>query len=80
MRAFCRRRWPLSDMHSDQRTRVGRTEERGNRVQITLQVDDRLLEQLDEAARHRATSRVALIAAWLAEKLGQEALRSRDSC
>jgi hypothetical protein len=24
------------------------------------------------AARHRATSRVALVAAWLAEKLGQE--------
>jgi hypothetical protein len=27
---------------------------------------------LSAAARHRATSRVALIAAWLAEKLGQE--------
>jgi hypothetical protein len=59
-------------MHSDRRTRVGREDERGNRVQITLAVDYRLLERLDAAARHRATSRVALIAAWLAEKLGQE--------
>jgi hypothetical protein len=61
-----------SAMHSDRRTRADRTDERGNRVQITLQVDHRLLGQLDAAARHRATSRVALIAAWLAEKLGQE--------
>jgi len=59
-------------MHSDRRTRVGREDERGNRVQITLAMDYRLLEQLDAAARHRATSRVALIAAWLSEKLGQE--------
>ena len=59
-------------MHSDRRTRAGREDERGNRVQITLAVDYRLLEQLDAAARHRATSRVALISAWLSEKLGQE--------
>ena len=59
-------------MHSDRRTRVGREDERGNRVQVTLAVDYRLLERLDAAARHRATSRVALVAAWLAEKLGQE--------
>ena len=59
-------------MHSDRRTRAGRAEDRGTRVQITLAVDYRLLERLDAAARHRATSRVALVAAWLSEKLGQE--------
>jgi hypothetical protein len=66
-------------MHSDRRTRAGKADERGNRVQITLQVDHRLLEQLDAAARHRATSRVALIAAWLSEKLGQEIVDPRDA-
>ena len=60
-------------MHSDRRTRAGRTDDRGNRVQVTLQLDHRLLEQVDAAARHQATSRVALIAAWLSEKLGQKA-------
>jgi hypothetical protein len=40
----------------------------GNRVQIMLAVDYRLLERLDA----RATSRIALVAAWLAEKLGQD--------
>ena len=60
------------DMHSDRRTRAGRADDRGIRVQVTLQLDHRLLEQVDAAARHRATSRVALVAAWLAEKLGQE--------
>ena len=59
-------------MHSDRRTRAGREDERGNRVQLTLAIDYRLLQQLDAAARCRATSRVALIATWLAEKLGQE--------
>jgi hypothetical protein len=63
-------------MHSDRRTRVGREEERGNRVQVTLQLDHRLVEQVDAAARCRATSRVALVAAWLAEKLGQEPLET----
>jgi hypothetical protein len=68
-------------MHSDRRTPAGRNAApRGNRVQVSLALDYRLLEQLDEAARHRATSRVALIATWLSEKLGQEALRPRDSC
>jgi hypothetical protein len=59
-------------MHSDRRTRAGRAEDRGNRVQITLQVDHRLVEQLDAAARSRAISRVALVATWLAERLGHE--------
>ena len=60
--------------HSDRRTRAGRVEaSRGHKVQLTLQLDGQLLDQLNEAARRRATSRVALIAAWLAEKLGQEA-------
>jgi hypothetical protein len=66
------------DVHSDRRTRAGRTDERGNRVQVTLAIDYRLLERLDAAARHRATSRVALIAAWLSEKLGQESADSPD--
>jgi hypothetical protein len=60
-------------MHSDRRTLAGRNAApRGNRIQVSLALDHRLLEQLDAAARHRATSRVALIAAWLSEKLGQE--------
>ena len=59
-------------MHSDRRTPAGRNAPRGNRVQVSLALDYRLLEQLDEAARHRETSRVALITTWLAEKLGQE--------
>jgi hypothetical protein len=59
-------------MHTDRRTRVGRDEERGNRQQVTLALDHRLVEQVDEAARQRATSRVALIAAWLSERLGQD--------
>jgi hypothetical protein len=65
-------------MHSDRKTRAGRAEERGNRVQVTLAIDYRLLEQLDAAARHRETSRVALIAGWLAERLGQETADPRD--
>jgi hypothetical protein len=56
-------------MHSDRRTRLGREDERGNRVQVTFALDYRLLERLDAAARQRATSRVALVSAWLAEKL-----------
>jgi len=59
-------------MHSDRRTRAGREDERGNRVPVTLHLDYRLLEQVDAAARCRATSRSALVAAWLAEKLGQD--------
>ena len=60
-------------MHSDRRTLAGRNAAPGgNRIQVSLALDHRLLEQLDAAARHRATSRVALIAAWLSEKLGQE--------
>jgi hypothetical protein len=65
-------------MHSDRRTRAGRTEDRGNRIQVTLALDYRLMERVDAAARSRATSRVALIAAWLSEKLGQEAADPRD--
>jgi hypothetical protein len=42
-------------------------------VQITLQVDHRLLEQLDAAARRQATTRVALVSDWLDERLAQEA-------
>jgi hypothetical protein len=50
-------------------------------VQIMLAVDYRLLERLDAAARYRATGRTALVAAWLAEKLGQDSakLLGRDS-
>lgn len=59
-------------MHSDRRTRAGRADERGNKMQITLQLDHRLMEQVDAAARRQSTSRVALIAAWLAEKLEQQ--------
>jgi hypothetical protein len=47
-----------------------------------LAVDYRLLERLDAAARYRATSRTALVAAWLAEKLEQgsaEAVLGGDS-
>lgn len=58
-------------MHSDRRTRAGRVDDRGAKMQVTLQLDHRLVEQVDAAARGRATSRVALIAAWLSEKLGQ---------
>jgi hypothetical protein len=29
-------------------------------------------DEVDAAARYRATSRTALVAAWLAEKLGQD--------
>jgi hypothetical protein len=65
-------------MHSDRRTRAGRAYDRCNRVQITLAVDYRLLEQLDAAARHRATSSVALVATWLSERLGQESADPRD--
>lgn len=66
-------------MHSDRRTLAGRAAAtRGNRVQVSLALDHRLLERLDEAARHRATSRVALIATWLSEKLGQENMDPRD--
>jgi hypothetical protein len=60
-------------MHSDRRTRAGRTEDRGAKMLVTFQLSHQLVEQIDAAARHRATSRVALVAAWLAEKLGQEA-------
>jgi hypothetical protein len=48
-------------------------------MQVTLQLDHRLVEQVDAAARDRATSRVALVAAWLAEKLGQESADPRGS-
>ena len=65
-------------MHSDRRTRAGRTDDRGNRVQVTLALDYRLMERVDAAARRQATSRVALIAAWLAEKLGQESADPRE--
>lgn len=61
--------WQEHDMHSDRRTRVGRTDDRGNRIQVTLQLDYRLMEQVDAAARRQAISRVALIATWLAERL-----------
>ena len=69
-------------MHSDRRTRVGRADDRGNRVHITLAVDYRLLERLDAAARHRGdqpSGRRQLSAhpdyagtrRWLAAALGQ---------
>jgi hypothetical protein len=47
--------------------------QRGNRTQITLSIAPRLLERLDAVARERETSRAALIALWLREKLDQEA-------
>jgi hypothetical protein len=66
-------------MHSDRRTLAGRAAApRGNRMQVSLALDHRLLDQLDEAARLRSTSRVALIAAWLSEKLGQETADPRE--
>jgi hypothetical protein len=66
-------------MHSDRRTRDGRSEERGNRVQVTFQLDHRLLDRLDRAARHKATTRVALVATWLAEKLLEQEALSRPA-
>ena len=44
----------------------------GNRTQITLSIAPRLLERLDAVARERETSRAALIALWLREKLDEE--------
>jgi hypothetical protein len=61
-------------LRSDRRTVEGRAAApRGDRVQVTLQIDASLLERLDAAARRSATSRVALISNWLDERLTQEA-------
>ena len=46
--------------------------QRGNRTQIILSIAPRLLERLDEAARKRETTRAALVALWLREKLDQQ--------
>jgi hypothetical protein len=60
-------------LRSDRRTLAGRAAApRGDRVQVTLQIDSQLLEGLDAAARRSATTRVALISAWLDERLSQE--------
>jgi hypothetical protein len=60
-------------LRSDRRTVEGRAAApRGDRVQVTLQLDASLLERLDAAARRSATSRVALVSVWLDERLSQE--------
>jgi hypothetical protein len=61
-------------LRRDRRTVAGRAAApRGHRVPVTLQLDASLLERLDAAARRSATSRVALISNWLADRLAQEA-------
>jgi hypothetical protein len=68
----------MRDDRTDRRTIAGRTAApRGDKVQLTLQLDERLTVELTEAARQRGTSRVSLISAWLADRLAQEA--SADS-
>lgn len=62
------------NVHSDRRTLAGRVEaSRGGKVPMALALDQQLVEQLNEAARIRSTSRVALIAQWLSERLETEA-------
>lgn len=61
--------------HTDRRTTAGRiAAPRGDKVQLTLQLDGQLTADLTEAARLRGTSRMSLIAAWLADRLAQEAV------
>jgi hypothetical protein len=48
-------------------------DDRDGKMQVALQLDHRLMELVDAAARRQATSRVALIAAWLNERLQQRA-------
>jgi hypothetical protein len=64
----------MRERRIDRRTLAGRAEApRGDKVQLTLQLDEQLTVDLTEAARLRGTSRVSLISSWLADRLAQEA-------